>query len=288
MADALTAAGHLEVVVTTHRGHAADLAARAVRRGAEAVVVLGGDGTLNEVAGSVAGTDCALAALPGGSTSVLARSIGLPNNAEAAAGIVADSLRAGHVEEIGLGRVNGRYFALHTGIGWDAALVERVERRPRLKRIAGQLPFVAAGIRTFTGGYDRSRPHFRFTIGEPGRPGTEIIDDAYFTLVMNSDPYTYIGPVPLTVSPAADLHGALSVVTLTSMHMAGFAPLMLDALRSGQGLRERPGVVVRTGVSSASASRLTTMPHQVDGDHLGDAELLEFSHHPRAVRLVVP
>ena len=49
------------------------------------MVVLGGDGTLNEAANGLAGRPCALAALPGGSTNVFARTIGLPRGARAAA-----------------------------------------------------------------------------------------------------------------------------------------------------------------------------------------------------------
>src|SRR5262245_56019881 len=70
--------GHnLTVVETTHRGHAIDLARAAAAGGAEVVVVLGGDGTINEGANGLVGTSTALASLPGGSTNVFARTIGM-------------------------------------------------------------------------------------------------------------------------------------------------------------------------------------------------------------------
>ena len=66
--------GHdLTVVGTLYRRHAIDLARDGAASGAQVVVVLGGDGTLNEVANGLVGTDAALAALPGGSTNVFAR-----------------------------------------------------------------------------------------------------------------------------------------------------------------------------------------------------------------------
>ena len=63
---------------TNRRGHASRLALAAARPRVDVVVVLGGDGTLNEAANGLVGTETALAALPGGSTNVFARTIGLP------------------------------------------------------------------------------------------------------------------------------------------------------------------------------------------------------------------
>jgi len=279
----LSEGNDLYVAETRRRGHATSLARAAARSGAQAVVVLGGDGTLNEVATALAGTDCALAALPGGSTNVFARTIGLPDDPVAAAGDVAAALHRGSRRRIGLGEVNGRYFCFHTGVGWDAALVERVERHAELKRYAGHPLFIWAGLRTLSGGWDRRNPHFSVHLGTG-----EVIEGAYFTLVMNSDPYTYVGRRPFTVSPAADLRAALSVVTMTSMRLVDFVPLVWQALRDDRGLRERDGLVIRTDVSSLRVVRRTTMPHQVDGDHLGEADELRFTHHRDAVWLVVP
>ena len=75
---ALGAEHDLEMMETSRRGHAARLARGAARRGVEVVAVLGGDGTLNEAADGLVGTDTALAPLPGGSTNVYARTLGHP------------------------------------------------------------------------------------------------------------------------------------------------------------------------------------------------------------------
>ncbi len=273
----------LYVAETRRRGHATALARAAVRNGTNAVVVLGGDGTLNEVATALAGTDCALAALPGGSTNVFARTIGLPDDPVRAAAVVAASLRNASIERIGLGEVNGRYFCFHTGAGWDAALVEIVERHAELKRYAGHPLFIFAGARTFLGGYDRNHPHFS-VIFDDG----EVIEEAYFTLVMNSDPYTFVGSRPFTVSPAADLHHPLSVMTFTDLRVLDFLPVVVDALSDGRGISERRNLRIRTGVTGLTIERRTTMPYQIDGDFLGEADRLVFRHHPEAIDLVVP
>ena len=124
---ALSADHRLEVAATSRRGHATRLAQSAAHDGFDLVVVLGGDGTLNEVANGLAGTETALAALPGGSTNVFARTIGLPDDPVEATGSLLDALEAGSTQRIGLGVMNDRYFLFHAGIGFDAAVVEQVE-----------------------------------------------------------------------------------------------------------------------------------------------------------------
>src|SRR5438105_2440642 len=121
LARALASEAHLEIAETAHRGHAAALACRAMRDGADVVVALGGDGTINEVVnglltdGSHPGVP-ALGIVPAGSTNVTARAIGLPNDPIEATGILLDALRAGSRRAISLGVVDGRYFAFAAGI----------------------------------------------------------------------------------------------------------------------------------------------------------------------------
>src|SRR5690554_4536734 len=114
---ALSADHDVTVVETSRRGHATRLAQKAAVSGVEVVVVLGGDGTLNEAANGLAGTTTALAPLPGGSTNVLARTIGLPNDPIEATGALLDALARASIKRVGLGSVNGRYFLFHTGVG---------------------------------------------------------------------------------------------------------------------------------------------------------------------------
>ncbi|MEX2537356.1 MAG: acylglycerol kinase family protein, partial [Actinomycetota bacterium] len=80
---ALEATFQLERVTTNARGHAAALAREAVEAGAKTVIAYGGDGTVNEVVNGLLGsqdsTEVVLAVLPGGTTNVLARNLGFPN-----------------------------------------------------------------------------------------------------------------------------------------------------------------------------------------------------------------
>ncbi len=114
---ALSADHDVEVAETNRRDHATSLARGAAHDGVDVVVVLGGDGTLNEAANGLAGSDTALATLPGGSTNVFARTIGLPNDPIEATSDLLDALARGSIRPVGLGNVNGRYFLFHTGRG---------------------------------------------------------------------------------------------------------------------------------------------------------------------------
>ena len=205
----------VEVVETNRRGHATRYAADAARRGFDIVIGYGGDGTLNEVATGIAGTDAALGVLPGGSTNVFARTIGLPNDPIAAVDLLANGIAARDIRPIGLGRVNGRFFCFHTGIGFDAAVVRKVERRASMKRWFGHPLFISAALTTWASGYDRHHPHFSLDAGDGRR-----LDDGYFSIVLNTNPYTYLGNRPLDLSRAATLDRGLVAVTFRTLRIA--------------------------------------------------------------------
>jgi diacylglycerol kinase family enzyme len=269
-------------VETNRRGHATRFAHDAARRGIDVVIGFGGDGTLNEVANGIAGTDTALGVLPGGSTNVFARTIGLPNDPVQAADHLANGLDAADLRPIGLGKVNGRYFCFHTGVGFDAAVVERVEKRGSLKRWFGHPLFIWAGLSTWLTGYDHRTAHFRLH-GDGGPP----VDQGFFTIVLNTNPYTYLGNRPLDLSPAATLDRGLVAITFTTMNAAAILTSLAGALRGG-GVKPAKHLDVRIDVSHLVIEHETPFPYQVDGDALGGTKRLEFTHVPDAIRLVFP
>lgn len=100
----------LEVAQTEYRGHARDLAREAVEDGAvDLVVALGGDGTVNEVVNGLLTHGPGekvprLAVVPGGSTNVFARALGLPNDPVEATGALLNALDQRRERPIGLGK----------------------------------------------------------------------------------------------------------------------------------------------------------------------------------------
>ena len=273
----------VSIVETNRRGHATRYAQDAANRGVDVVVALGGDGTLNEVVTGLAGSSTAVAVLPGGSTNVFARTIGFPNDPVAAARVVADALHRGSVRRVGLGTVNGRYFTFHTGVGFDAAVVAAVEKRASVKRWFGHPLFVWAGVTTWARGYDRVRPHFTVTV-DGGPP----VADGMFTIVMNTNPYTFLGDRPLDLVPGTGLDSRLSVVTFRTLTFGALVPALVKALRGGGLPTDSAHIDVRRDVSCALVEHPEPFPYQVDGDHLGETRRLQFGYVPDAVDLVLP
>ncbi|MGP1394515.1 MAG: diacylglycerol/lipid kinase family protein [Inquilinaceae bacterium] len=136
----------IRLVETNARGHATDLA-RAAGPGLAAVIVAGGDGTINEaVNGLVARAQAGLpplplGILPLGTANVLAMELGLPADARRAATALVD----GAVDRIFLGRAGTRCFTMMAGVGFDARVVARVG--PRLKRRLGRGAYVLQTFR---------------------------------------------------------------------------------------------------------------------------------------------
>lgn len=283
---ALSADHDVTLAETSRRGHATRLAQGAANEGTEVVVVLGGDGTLNEAANGLAGSGCALAALPGGSTNVFARTIGLPNDPIEATGVLLDALGRGSVERVGLGSVNGRYFLFHVGLGFDAEVVHQVERRATFKRYLGHPLFAYGAVTSWFTHYDRSRP--RFTVTYPTRPDIEPVGSA-FTVVLNTNPYTYLGNRPFEVAPEATLDRGLVVIAMREMTFPHILRLASAALSLGGGPVGRLRFVdYRFDVDAVTVTGDGPFPYQVDGDHLGDTEALVLRHEPEVLDLVVP
>ncbi len=284
---ALSRSHDVEVVETNRRGHATRFAADAARRGVDVAIGFGGDGTLNEVATGIAGTQTALGVLPGGSTNVFARTLGMPNDPVIAVNSLVAGLDARDLRPIGLGRVNGRYFCFHTGIGFDAAVVRAVERRASLKRWLGHPLFMYAGLSTWTSGYDRNRPHFSLHACETGRRPSQHCEDGYFSVVLNTNPYTYLGNRPLDLSAAASLENRLVVITFRTLRAPAIIGALMTALKGG-GVQPNENLLEWTDVSELVVRSATPFPYQLDGDYLGETTRLEFSHVPEAVQLVYP
>jgi diacylglycerol kinase family enzyme len=280
---ALSADHEVTVAETSRRGHALRLAQDASAGDIDTVVVLGGDGTLNEAANGLAGTDTALGVVPGGSTNVFARTIGMADDPIEAAGQLLGALERDSCRRIGLGSVNGRYFLFHVGMGFDAAVVAQVERRAALKRYAGHPLFVYAGFTTWLRHYDRGRPRLAVHM-----PDGALVDDGYLCLCFNSNPYTYLGARPLNVAPDADLERGLVAVTFRTLDAVPLLAFLGSALGTGSWLRRHRKIDYRTDLSALTVRGHGPFPYQVDGDYLGETEQLELRHAPDALTIVQP
>jgi YegS/Rv2252/BmrU family lipid kinase len=246
-------------------------AREAVAVGCDAVLVVGGDGSLGEAANGLAGSEVALGVLPVGTGNVWARQIGVPlHNPVAAAEAMAD----GEVRRIDLGRANGRYFLLWAGIGFDARVTQELETTDReLKRRLGIPAFILRGIvvaLSFVG--TRARLEI---------DGRRVRGRLIMAVISNARLYGAILPI----APEARLDdGLLDVIVFRGSDFLATTRHFIAAV-FGQHLHEHH-------VSYYPARRVLVraakpMPVQADGDPIG-ATPMEFTVVPRALRVIVP
>tara|TARA_B100001142_G_scaffold329271_1_gene391998 strand:+ start:750 stop:1688 length:939 start_codon:yes stop_codon:yes gene_type:complete len=268
---------------TIRRDHATKIAREAAEDHFDIVVVLGGDGTLNEAANGLINTDTALAVLPGGSTNVFARTLGLPDDPVEATGILLETIDNHAPQRIGLGCVNGRYFLFHAGMGFDAAVVAEVEKRGRLKRYASHALFVYAAIDTWLRHYDRKKPAFRIR-----HSNGAVVPNSKFGICLNTDPYTYLGSRSLSLSPDADLSRSLVMISINSLRVNRLLNLVSGAIRGSTAFHNHSYVDYRADVTDFRVEGHRPFPYQVDGDYLGEVTSLDFSYAPSVLKLVAP
>jgi diacylglycerol kinase family enzyme len=287
----LRAAHTVDVVETTHRGHATALARDAVSAGYEVVVVLAGDGTLNEAGDGLAGSSVALAPLPGGSTNVFARTLQFAYSPAAAAAQLVDALGRDSRRRIGLGTATtvegvARHFLFHLGVGFDAAIIRRMETRPSVKRYLAHTAFAATTVSTWFRHYDRaSSIEFRLA-GEDGEGGEVAVGP--YAVISNSDPYAYVGRRRLRIAPGASLDDALTLTVLRTLRAAVVVRAAMAAVGRETFLTTSPEIVQRAGVEALEVTAASPFPWQVDGDYLGEVEQLSVTYSPDCLTVVVP
>ncbi|HEY9410511.1 MAG TPA: diacylglycerol kinase family protein [Jiangellaceae bacterium] len=276
----------LEVTETTHRGHAAELAERARDQGMDLVVAVGGDGTVNEVVNGVlapgspdpAGRPPVVAIVPGGSTNVLARNLGIPENPVEATGLLLDALRAGRSQPIGLGRVDGRYFTFAAGAGLDADVIHAVEEQRARGRTATVPLYVRTALRRYFAQDDRKAGPI-VVEAEDAEPIAELS----VVIISNCTPWTYVGARPLRPTPQADFNDGLDVFGLTRLGVPSTLRHVAQ-MASRRGPRGRHVVTLHDQARLVLTSAIP-VPLQVDGDYLGRYERAEFVAVPDAIRI---
>jgi diacylglycerol kinase (ATP) len=136
----------IETLLTQKRGDAEFLARQSVERRPHCIIAAGGDGTINEVLNGAAGSDVPVAFLPLGTTNVLAKELGIPEDivgaVAAALSRPARKVSLGKIESAGLA---GRYFCLMAGVGLDGKAVHDVNAS--IKKVSGKAAYILSGIK---------------------------------------------------------------------------------------------------------------------------------------------
>jgi len=260
------ALGAQTVVFTERAGHATELARDA---DTEAVVVFSGDGGFNEALNG-ARPETVLGFVPGGGTSVMPRALGLPRDPVAAA----RQLAIGRTRRIGLGRANGRRFGFAAGVGLDAELIRRMDRRGRGAdgKRPGDAVFAWTAVKTL------AETRVRFD------PALEVEGHgrAAFALVANADPYTYLGRLPLRLPRGARLEGGLDLLAPQSLRLRSL-PGAVRYLVTG---RTRLPLVELHDADRIAIRCDAPLPLQLDGEDLGDVTDVAFEAERDAISVL--
>ena len=273
----------VEAVDTQAPDHATELCREAAHEGYDVVVSFGGDGTVNEVANGLAGCDTPLTCLPGGATNVFCQMLGIPGEIIDATEHLLRMADVWRPRRIDLGTANGRAFTYASGYGFDASVVKRIDRQPRLK--AHRLRdgyFVYCAVETVLRHYLRDPPRMDVHVGD-------ATVRAISAIVQNGDAFTYLGDKPLALAPGAALDsGALAGLALRGVGPRDIAPIMLRVLspsRSLAGHRQIHAFRDVDGLRCVSADG-REIPLHVDGDHIGDVGEVVYAVSPGALAVV--
>lgn len=280
IASALASAVDLTVQPTKQRGHATHLVAGAVHEGVEAVFTLGGDGTANEVLQALAGTSVLLGVIPGGGANVLARALGLPNDAVAATSVLLQHLREQRSRTITLGRAGQRYFGFNAGFGFDAAVVRHVEQNAHIKRRMHQVAFILSTTREWIVGEGRQPPAILAELEDGTSHGPYGI-----TIVANADPYTYLGPRPMRVHPEARFDRGLDLLAIDRISTSALLRILSQVFRDASHIHSRH-VRYWHDLEAFTLRAPTPQPLMVDGDYAGEHREVSFTAVRDALRVL--
>jgi diacylglycerol kinase family enzyme len=279
----------VEAVLTEAKNHATEIGREAVEGGFDVVVAFGGDGTLNEVANGLAGTGVPVSVLPGGSTNVVCRTLGIPTDVVDATEHLLGVADDFHPHAIDLGTANGRRFVFSCGAGLDATAAKRVDAHPKLKSRLGPYFYTWAAVAGFYRQYLRDPVRMRVVAGNRETEGVTSI-------VQNSDPFTYFRDHPVQLSKDIALDdGTLAIATLrrATQRDTPFIAARVLVERLGGAPRHRHIDEFRDitearieSISEDGSGAIRPFPVQVDGDYIGDWGEVEIGIEPGALTVV--
>ena len=288
---ALASSIDLDVADTTHRTHATDLARQARRDGMDVVLVLGGDGTVNEVANGLLddgpGHDVpVLGTIPGGSANVFARSIGLPEDPVEATGALIEAIEHKRTRTIGLGTASfdgrTRWFLCNAGLGVDAEIIEEMERQRAEGHQATPARYFQTSVRQIALRTERREPALVVR-----RPGVPDVDGVFLTIVQNSSPWTFLGPLPIDPCPRASFDTGLDLFAPRSLAVLHTLGHVRRILLSRRGRYPFGGLLSLHDQSQLTVDATRPTPLQVDGDAAGPVSSVTFRSVPRALSVLV-
>jgi len=262
--------GALQIALTEWPGHARELAEKAAAEQADLVLAVGGDGTVNEVAGGLLDSRTALGIVPVGSGNGLARALGLPLDPQRAV----HALERAVPRRMDVGLANGRPFVNVAGAGFDAAVGHEFHQHGRRGGRRGIWPYVRLSLKRVLSYEPRQ---YRLTGG-----GQQLDARALVVALFNGRQY---GAGAVMAPRARFDDGLLDVVVLEA---APWWEYVLAAPRAFLGSLERFRRYHTLQVSAAVLESDEPFEHHRDGEPELPCARVELSVRPGALRVLVP
>lgn len=278
----------VEAVSTEAQDHATEIGREAVNGGYDIVVAFGGDGTLNEVANGLAGTDIPVSVLPGGATNVVCRTLGIPDDVVDATENLLGCADRFDPKPIDLGVANGRRFVFACGAGLDATAAQQVDAHPKMKSRFGPYYYTYATVRGFYGKYLRDPVHLSVQTAEGKSEGITAI-------CQNSTPFSYFRGREMHVCEGVEIDsGALSLAILRRARQRDVPFIAARVLGSGSTagdhgqidhFEDLDGARIET-VSRGADGAWRGFPVEVDGDYIGEHTELDLAIERGALQII--
>jgi diacylglycerol kinase family enzyme len=278
----------VETVSTEAQNHATEIGREVRDHGYDVVVAFGGDGTLNEVVNGLAGTDVPVSVIPGGSTNVVCRTLGIPNDVVDATEHLLAVADEWQPRRIDLGMADHRHFVFSCGAGIDATVVKRVDAHPRLKSAAGPYYFTWAAVSALYRSYLHNPVRLRVQIEGESVEGVTA-------LAQNSDPFTYFASRPVRVCEDVAIDdGTLALGVLKRAAQRDMPTLISRIFSEKRSAAQHRQIEHFAHIGGATISSISEtkdgvarpFPVQVDGDYIGERTELELKVDPGALTIV--
>ncbi|MBV9046698.1 MAG: NAD(+)/NADH kinase [Solirubrobacterales bacterium] len=272
----------VDAVDTESRDHATQLCRDAEHQGYDVVVAFGGDGTVNEAANGLVGSNTPLSCLPGGRANVYCRMLGVPTDVVDATEHLLRMADEWRPRRLDLGHVNERHFLFSAGVGLDASVVEQVDAHPRLKARLGEWYYTWQGVRTFSRRYLWHPPRMEVELGDETIRGVT-------TIIQNATAYTYFGDRSVLMGEGATLEsGNLAGVVLERAGPIDVPTILWRALSKRARLVKHRHVYPFAEVQQLAVRSLDerSLPLQVDGDYIGEVDDARFAIKPGGLAVI--
>lgn len=255
-----------QIIQTERVNHAFDLTKIAIQEGAQIVVAVGGDGTINEIAAALVGTQTKLAIIPFGSGNGLARALKIPMNTSKALSIINQT----NSDLIDVAKLNDNFFFNMSGLGFDAH-ISHVFSKDKKRGLLGYIKATFRELKNY------QSENYQINID-----GKQINERAFILSIANSSQYGN----EAHIAPRAQLHDGLLDLIIVKPFPLILMPIMAFRLFTKSADRSKYLISLQ-GKSIQISNNKKSVIH-LDGEAKLINESINISIQPLALNVIVP